>query len=95
MKEALGAIPLDLDRAIEWAKRNPDKVRARTKISRYAFVKEIDLGKHSWERFLIGEFVFNPEHEIFRSYYKRGFLKPRETSIGDAVFCGLCRWTRR
>ena len=87
-KEALGAIPLDLDRAIEWAKRNPEKVRAKATLFEPAFGGEIDLGKYSWWRFLIGEFVFNPEHEIFYSYYKGGFLKPRETSIGDAVFRG-------
>ena len=87
-KEALGAIPLDLDRAIEWAKRNPEKARAKATLFEPALGGEIDLGKRSWERFLIGEFVFNPEHEIFHSYYKRGFLKPRETSIGDAVFRG-------
>ena len=69
MKETLGAIPLDLDRAIEWAKRNPEKVRAKARLFEPAFGGEIDLGKYSWMRFLIGEFVFNPEHEIFYSYY--------------------------
>jgi len=63
-------------------------VRAKAKLFKYAIGEEVDLGKYSWMRFLIGEFVFNPEHEIFRSYCKRGFLKPRETSIGDAVFRG-------
>jgi len=88
VKEALGAIPLDLDRAIEWAKRNPEKVRAKATLFEPAFGGEIDLGKYSWWRFLIGEFVFNPEHEIFYSYYRRGFPKPREASIGNLFFRG-------
>jgi len=88
VKETLGAIPIDLDQAIEWAKRNPDKVRAKVKLFESVLGGEIDLGRYSWKRFLIGEFVFNPEHEIFHSYYKRGFPKPGETSIGDIIFHG-------
>ncbi|MCD6313270.1 MAG: hypothetical protein J7L79_05645 [Thaumarchaeota archaeon] len=88
VKETIGAIPIDLDRAIEWAKRNPERARAKIRLYESAVGGEIDLARYSWKRFLIGEFIFNPEHEIFHSYYRRGFPKPRETSIGDTIFYG-------
>ena len=34
----------------------------------------------------VGEFAFNPEHEIFYSYYRRGFPKPREASIENLFY---------
>ena len=40
------------------------------------------MAERSWMRFLIGEVVFNPEHEIFESYYKRGMPRPRDTIVG-------------
>ena len=48
----------------------------------------IDLGKVGWQRFLIGEFFFNPGNEIFSSYYKRGFPKPADTYSDGKVVLG-------
>ena len=34
----------------------------------------------------VSEFAFNPEHESFYSYYRRGFPKPREASIESLFY---------
>ena len=80
-KEAVGLIPLDLDDAISKAKEEPERFRVKYKIPGTRI--EIDLEDKSWTRFLIGEIVFNPEHEIFESYYSRGMPRPKDTIIGD------------
>lgn len=79
-KEAVGLVPRDLDKAIEKAKSEPERFRAVFKIPGTRI--EIDMAERSWMRFLIGEVVFNPEHEIFESYYKRGMPRPRDTIVG-------------
>jgi crenactin len=33
--------------------------------------------------------VFNPNHEIFQSYFRRGMPKPEDARIGDVVFYGM------
>ncbi|MEM2061666.1 MAG: hypothetical protein QXY84_05160, partial [Candidatus Caldarchaeum sp.] len=86
VKENIGLLPLNLDKAIGYARNNPEEVRAvyqppGTRI-------KIDLGRDSWTRFLIGEYVFNPDHEIFQSYYKRGMPRPSDTKVGDVFFYG-------
>jgi crenactin len=83
-KEAMGCVPRDLDSVIS-NKSNPDfsgvfKI-PNTRIS-------IDLGENSWQRFLIGEYFFNPGLDIFRSYYSRGFPRPEDTSAGNRVILG-------
>ena len=80
-KEAVGLIPLDLDEAIAKAKENPERFRVKYKVPGTRI--EIDMEDKSWMRFLIGEIIFNPEHEIFESYYSRGMPRPRDTIIGD------------
>jgi len=87
VKESLGLVPEDLDRAIEEAKRSPRRVRARYKVPGTRV--EIDLDKDSWSRFLIGEYVFNPNHEVFESYFNRGMPRPRDVKMGDTVFRGM------
>lgn len=87
VKENLGLVPENLDRAIQEAKRSPRTVRARYKVPGTRV--EIDLDKDSWSRFLIGEYVFNPNHEIFESYFNRGMPKPRDVKMGDTVFKGM------
>ncbi|MEM4494305.1 MAG: hypothetical protein QXE96_00705 [Candidatus Caldarchaeum sp.] len=86
VKENIGLLPLELDKALAFAKNYPDELKTvyqppGTRI-------KIDLGKDSWARFLIGEYVFNPNHEIFESYHRRGMPRPSDTKVGDVVFYG-------
>jgi len=87
VKEAIGLVPADLDDATKEAKRSPKKLRAKYKVPGTRV--EIDLGKDSWSRFLIGEYVFNPNHEIFESYFGRGMPRPKDVKIGETVFRGM------
>jgi len=87
VKENIGLVPADLDSAISEAKRTPRKFRAKYKVPGTRV--EIDLNENSCERFLIGEYVFNPNHEIFESYFSRGMRRPRDVKVGDAVFPGM------
>lgn len=84
-KEEAGLVPLDLDRAVRAAKENPQKFSCRVKLSP---LLEIDLEDRGWYRFLIGEVVFNPRHEIYESYKKRGVLNIRPTVVGDRTIEG-------
>jgi len=79
-KEAVGLVPRDLDEAIERARGDPERFRAGFRVAGTRI--EVDMGERAWMRFLIGEVVFNPEHEIFESYYKRGMPRPRDTIVG-------------
>ncbi len=87
VKESIGLVPGDLDTAIQEAKKTPRKFRARFRAPGTRV--EIDLDKDSWTRFLIGEYVFNPNHEIFESYFGRGMPRPKDVRMGDAVFPGM------
>ncbi len=87
VKEAIGLVPADLDSAVAEARKLPKKFRARYKVPRTRV--EIELEKDSWTRFLIGEYVFNPNHEIFESYFARGMPRPKDVRMGDAVFQGM------
>ncbi|MEN2974465.1 MAG: hypothetical protein ABDH32_02665 [Candidatus Caldarchaeales archaeon] len=87
VKEQLGLMPRRLEEALEFAKKNPEKVRAELKIEGTRI--KIDLGEQSWTRFLIGEYTVNPGHEIFQSYFKRGMNKPSDVKIGDTYFYGM------
>ncbi|MEM1517493.1 MAG: hypothetical protein QXQ02_06215 [Halobacteria archaeon] len=86
VKENIGLLPLELDEAINYAKRNPEQVRAVYQVPGTRI--KIDLAEYSWTRFLIGEYVFNPNHEVFQSYFKRGMPRPSDTRIGDITFYG-------
>lgn len=79
-KEAVGLIPRDLSQAVERARKEPE--RFRTVFSVPGTTIQVDIGNMGWARFLIGEAIFNPEHEMFESYYKRGMPRPRDTVIG-------------
>ncbi len=87
VKENLGLLPLNLDEAINYAKRNPEHVRAIYQVPGTRI--KIDLAEYSWTRFLIGEYVFDPNHEIFQSYFKRGMPRPSDTRVGDITFYGM------
>jgi len=87
VKESIGLVPADLEQSIQEAKRTPRKFRARYKVPGTRI--EVDLEKDSWARFLIGEYVFNPNHEIFQSYFGRGMPRPKDVKMGDTVFRGM------
>jgi crenactin len=87
VKENIGLVPANLDAAIEEAKKAPRRFRAKYKVPGTRV--EIDLEKDSWARFLIGEYVFNPNHEIFESYFGRGMPRPKDVKMGETVFRGM------
>ena len=87
VKERVGLLPRDLDEAIEYSRRNPDKVRVRFKVPGTRV--EVDLGRMSWARFLVGEYVFDPRHEVFQSYFARGMPRPSDVKMGDTYFYGM------
>ncbi len=87
VKEYIGLLPADLETSIDQAKKSPRKFRARYKVPGTRV--EIDLEKDSWTRFLIGEYAFNPNHEIFESYFGRGMPRPKDVKMGDMVFRGM------
>jgi len=86
IKESIGLIPRNLDDAIKMAKRDPEKFAVKYTIPNTTL--SIEINENSWMRFLIGEIIFNPEHEIFESYYRRGMPKPRDIRIGDEIISG-------
>jgi len=87
VKENIGLLPADLDTSINEAKKSPRRFRAKYKVPGTRV--EIDLEKDSWTRFLIGEYVFNPNHEIFESYFGRGMPRPRDVKMGETTFSGM------
>ncbi len=87
VKENIGLVPGNLDSAIADAKKFPRKARAKYRVPGTRV--EIDLEKDSWSRFLIGEYVFNPNHEIFESYFSRGMPRPKDVKMGDTIFRGM------
>lgn len=87
VKEDLGLLPLDLEKGVKAAKENPSKFRAKFKVPGTRV--EVDFAEKSWQRFLIGEYVFNPRNELFQSYLTRGMPRPRDVKIGDTVFEGM------
>ena len=86
VKESIGLVPIDLDKAVALARKNPKKYRAKFKLPGTRI--SVDFEENSWTRFLIGEYVFNPNHELFQSYFSRGLGKPRDAKIGEATFKG-------
>jgi len=86
VKESIGLVPANLDSAIIAAKKTPRRFHAKFKVPGTRV--EIDLENDSWTRFLIGEYVFNPNHEIFESYFGRGMSRPKDVKMGDTVFKG-------
>jgi crenactin len=87
VKEDLGLLPLNLESAVKAAKDSPAKFRARFKVPGTRV--EVDFAEKSWQRFLIGEYAFNPQNELFQSYVTRGMPRPKDVRIGDAVFEGM------
>jgi len=87
VKESIGLIPIRLEEAMEAAKKNPEKFKAKLKVPGTRIA--VDFQENSWMRFLIGEYVFNPNHQMFQSYFTRGMRKPKDVKIGDTTFRGM------
>lgn len=87
VKENLGLIPAELDAAMHIARSDQERFRAVYKVPGTRIA--VDLAENSWMRFLIGEYVFNPNHEIFESYFSRGMSRPKDVKMGDTVFKGM------
>lgn len=83
-KESVGAIPTSLEAVMEDKSNKAfdvDFCIPKTKI-------RIELGKDSWQRFLVGEYFFNPSNEVFSSYRKRHGAKPRFSELEGEVVLG-------
>ena len=87
VKENIGLIPADLDAAVQMAKNDPERFRAKYQVLGTRIT--VDLAENSWMRFLIGEYVFDPDHELFQSYFSRGLRKPGDVRFGDTFFRGM------
>jgi len=87
VKEQIGLVPRNIDDAIRFGKSNPDKLAVAINIPGTRL--KITLEDNGWLRFLIGEYVFNPNHEMFQSYFARGMPRPRDVKVGDAFFLGM------
>jgi intein/homing endonuclease len=74
-KESLGLVPKSLKEVMA-DKANP-KYGAVFRVPNTRI--SIDLEGNSWQRFLIGEYFFDPSNEYFSSYYRRGFPKPADS----------------
>ncbi|WP_069806584.1 heat-shock protein Hsp70 [Vulcanisaeta thermophila] len=85
VKRSVGLVPRDLDTAIRKARENPDKFAIKVKVNPLV---EVELRDTAWMRFLIGEVVFNPRHDVFTSYIQQGRLVIEDATVGDMVFYG-------
>jgi len=87
VKEQIGIVPRNLEDAIKFGKNNPEKLAIVISIPGTRL--KISLEDNGWLRFLIGEYVFNPNHEVFQSYFTRGMPKPGDVKVGDTFFLGM------
>ncbi|NIM45263.1 MAG: hypothetical protein GTO54_06465, partial [Nitrososphaeria archaeon] len=87
VKERVGLIPIDLNKAIRASKNGEKRFDVKFKIPGTRI--SIELGDSAWTRFIIGEYIFNPNHEIYRSYFIRGMDKPKDVRVGNTVFRGM------
>ncbi len=86
VKREIGLVPRRLHDAIRDAKSNPDKYVKRVRISP---ITEIEIPReYSWTRFLIGEILFDPRHDEFKSYVEQGRLRIEDAVVGDTVLYG-------
>jgi crenactin len=81
-KETVGLVPRDLTKVME--NEHDERFEFVFKIPGTRI--SVELGGASWQRFLLGEYFFSPESEVFQSYYKRGFKRPIDGhSKGEVV----------
>lgn len=84
-KEEAGLVPLNLSMAVRRAREDPERFRCKVKLSA---LTEIDMEDKGWYRFLMGEVVFDPTHEIYESYRSKGILNIRDARLGDETIEG-------
>jgi len=81
VKREIGLVPRDLNRAIAEAKSSPDRFVVRVRVSP---IEEIEVPReYAWMRFLIGEVVFDPRHDVFSSYVEQGRLRFEDAVMGE------------
>jgi crenactin len=86
VKRAVGLVPRNLKESIKAARENPDKFVAKVRLSP---ITEIEIPReYAWTRFLIGEIVFNPRHEEFKSYIDQSRIKIEDAVVGDVTLYG-------
>jgi len=86
VKRSVGLVPRNLKEAIRHAKSNPDKFTTKVRLSP---VVEVEFPKeYAWTRFLIGEIVFDPNHEEIRSYIEQSRLLIENAVVGDVTLYG-------
>ncbi|MCI4446581.1 MAG: heat-shock protein Hsp70 [Pyrobaculum sp.] len=86
VKRAVGLVPKNLKEAIRTAKSNPDRFVAKVRLSP---VVEVEIPReYAWTRFLIGEIVFDPNHEEIKSYIEQSRLHIENAVIGDVTLYG-------
>ncbi|WP_054856634.1 heat-shock protein Hsp70 [Vulcanisaeta sp. JCM 16159] len=85
VKRAVGLVPRNLDDAIKRAREDPDRFAVKVRVNPLV---EVELRDTAWMRFLIGEVIFNPRHEVFTSYIQQGRLVIEDATVGDMVFYG-------
>jgi crenactin len=83
-KESVGLVPRSIKDVMADKQNKKFQVVFRIPNTRIS----IDLDASSWQRFLIGEFFFNPSDEVFGSYYRRGFPKPADAYSEGKVLSG-------
>lgn len=86
VKRAVGLVPRNLKEAIRAAKSSPDRFVAKVRLSP---VVEVEFPReYAWTRFLIGEIVFDPNHEEIKSYIEQSRLSIENAVIGDVTLYG-------
>ncbi|MBP1450018.1 MAG: heat-shock protein Hsp70, partial [Thermoproteus sp.] len=86
VKRAVGLVPRSLKESIRAAKADPDKFAAKVKLSP---ITEIEIPReYAWTRFLIGEIVFNPKQEEFKSYIDQSRIRIEDAVVGDVTLYG-------
>ncbi len=86
VKRAVGLVPKNLRESVRVAKSNPDKFVTKVRLSP---VVEVEFPKeYAWTRFLIGEIVFDPNHEEIKSYIEQTRLRIENAVIGDVTLYG-------
>lgn len=85
VKRTVGLVPRNLDDAIKRAREDPDRFAIKVRVNPLV---EVELRDTAWMRFLIGEVIFNPRHDIFTSYMQQGRLVIEDATVGDMVFYG-------
>ncbi|MFN3804343.1 MAG: heat-shock protein Hsp70 [Pyrobaculum sp.] len=86
VKRAVGLVPKNLKESIRAARSNPERFTTKVRLSP---VVEVEFSKeYAWTRFLIGEIVFDPNHEEIRSYIEQSRLRIENAVIGDVTLYG-------